>query len=185
MIAFWIIACEIGFWVFVIAGLFCRYILKAKTLGAALLYCTPLIDLLLLAATAADLRNGATADFFHGLAAVYIGVSIAFGNRMIRWADERFAHRFAGGPAPSSKPKFGREHAKYERSMWYCHLLAWMIGSALLGGMIWFVGDESRTSSLASMILRWLFILGIDFLWSFSYTIWPKKDRHSAISVTK
>jgi hypothetical protein len=65
--------------------------------------------------------------------------------------------------------------------MWYRHLLAWVIGSALLGGMIWFVGDESRTSSLASMILRWLFILGIDFLWSFSYTIWPKKTTRSAI----
>ncbi|MDI5788286.1 hypothetical protein PO124_07245 [Bacillus licheniformis] len=48
----------------------------------------------------------------HGIAAVYIGVSIAFGSRMIKWADERFAYRFAGGPKPDKGPQYGREHAK-------------------------------------------------------------------------
>jgi hypothetical protein len=181
MIGVLIIACEIGFWAFVAAGLFCRYILKAKQLGAILLICTPLIDLVLLAATAIDLRNGATANFFHGLAAVYIGVSVAFGRRMIRWADERFAHRFAGGPKPSTKPKYGKEHARHERQMWYFHLLAWGIGCALLGGLIWIVGDFSRTSELAVMVLRWSIILLIDFLWSFSYSIWPRKKTRTAM----
>lgn len=175
MIALLIVACEIGFWLFVIAGLFCRYILKEKKLGAALLFCTPLIDLFLLVATAVDLRSGKTADFFHGLSAVYIGVSVAYGRRMIQWADERFAHRYANGPAPTRKPKFGREHARHERQMWYRHLLAWLIGSGILCLLILYVGDWSRTQSLAMMILRWLVILVIDFLWSFSYTIWPRK----------
>ena len=59
-----------------------------------------------------DLRAGATADVFHGLAAIYVGVSVAFGHRMIRWADEHFAHRFAGGPPPKRPPKHGPEHAR-------------------------------------------------------------------------
>ncbi|WP_424326067.1 hypothetical protein [Gordonia sp. (in: high G+C Gram-positive bacteria)] len=34
------------------------------------------------------------------LARLYLGVTVVFGPRLIRWADARFAHRFAGGPAP-------------------------------------------------------------------------------------
>ncbi|XOK59636.1 hypothetical protein ACJ7K1_24165 [Paenibacillus elgii] len=174
-IAAFIIGCEIGFWVFVVAGLVFRYIFGMKRIGALLLVATPVVDLVLIIATVIDLRNGATASFVHGLAAVYIGVSVAFGHRMIRWADVRFAHRFAGAPAPEPKPKHGAAHARRERQTWFLHLLAWMIGSVILLGMIWFVDDESRTAELWSMISRWAVILGIDFIWSFSYTFWPKK----------
>lgn len=174
-IAAFIVGCEIGFWVFVVAGLVFRYILGMKRIGALLLVATPVVDLVLIIATVIDLRNGATASFVHGLAAVYIGVSVAFGHRMIRWADVRFAHRFAGAPAPEPKPKHGAAHARRERQTWFLHLLAWMIGSVILLGMIWFIDDESRTTELWSMISRWGAILGIDFIWSFSYTFWPKK----------
>lgn len=179
MIGWLIIACEIGFWVFVLAGLFFRYILKQKSLGAALLICTPIIDLVLLLATAVDLRNGAVANTFHGLAAIYIGVSVVYGHSMIRWADVRFAHRFAGGPAPAPKPKFGLEHARYERKMWFRHLFAWVIGCALLYGLIFYVGDAERTEALAGIMRVWTVVLVIDFLISFSYTLWPRKQKGS------
>ncbi len=39
-----------------------------------------------------DLYNGATATIVHGIAAVYIGGSLAFGKSMIQWADERFRY---------------------------------------------------------------------------------------------
>ncbi|PUA39421.1 hypothetical protein C8Z91_08315 [Paenibacillus elgii] len=174
-IAAFIIGCEIGFWVFVVAGLVFRYILGMKRIGALLLVVTPVVDLVLITATVIDLRNGATASFVHGLAAIYIGVSVAFGHQMIRWADVRFAHRFAGAPAPEPKPKHGTAHARRERQTWFLHLLAWIIGCLILLGMIWFVDDESRTADLGSMIWGWAAILGIDFIWSFSYTFWPKK----------
>lgn len=177
MLAIFIIGCEIGFWLFVLAGLFFRYILRNKRIGSLLLLCTPLVDLLLAGATVIDLRNGATASFIHGLAAVYIGVSIAFGHRMIKWADVRFAHRFAGGAAPVGAPKSGPEHASHQRQMWFLHLLGCIIGCLLLYGMILLVGDESRTQSLSKMIMQWGGILLIDFLWSFSYTLWPKKTE--------
>ena len=99
MIGAFIIGCEILFWVFVLAGLSARYLLGLKRTGG-ILRCTPVIDLLLIAVTIIDLRGGAEAGFMHGLAAVYIGVTIAFGHRMIQWADARFAHRFAGGKKP-------------------------------------------------------------------------------------
>ena len=177
MITAFIIGCEIGFWVFVLAGLLCRYIFRLKKLGFLFLLGTPLIDLALVVATVYDLRGGAEATFAHSLAAVYIGVSIAFGHRMIKWADERFAHRFAGGPVPASKPKYGKEHARFERSGWLHHLLAWAIGSVILYGMIWMVGDEARTESLFHTFRLWSLVLGIDFIISFSYTLWPRKKK--------
>lgn len=177
MIAAMIIACEIGFWLFVLAGLVCRYLLKLRRLGGVLLACTILVDAALLIFTAIDMRRGATAGFFHGLAGVYIGISVVFGKQMIRWADERFAHRFAGGPAPVPKPRYGVEHARYERKMWFKHLLAWMIGSALLAGLVLAVDDIERSRKLLQTIGRWAIVLGIDFLISFSYTIWPRKEK--------
>lgn len=98
-----IIACEIGFWVVLLAGLATRYVLRRPWTGAVLLLCVPLVDLVLLWATVLDLRQGAVADWSHGLAAVYLGFSVAFGHDIIRRADQRFAHRFAGGPVPASK----------------------------------------------------------------------------------
>lgn len=50
-----------------------------KGLGLFFLALTPVVDLVLLIATAVDLYNGATAGTVHGIAAIYLGVSIAFG----------------------------------------------------------------------------------------------------------
>nr|WP_255807637.1 hypothetical protein [Cohnella mopanensis] len=165
---------------FVLAGLASRYILRQKRLGAVLLYCTPIIDLVLLIVTVIDLRGGAEANAAHGLAAVYIGASIAFGHSMIRWADIRFAHRFAGGPAPMKKIKFGPEHARNERKGWFRHALAWVIGCGILYGIIHLVDVNSRTESLLSVIRTWSLVLAIDFLISFSYTLWPRAQKKAS-----
>lgn len=175
-LAYIIIACEISFWLFIVTGLVLRYILKRKRLGKALLYCTPLIDLVLLTATVIDIRGGAAATAIHGLAAVYIGISVAFGPQMVRWADGRFAHRFAGGGLPSKAPKFGSEHARRERSGWYRHLMAWAIGCGLLAGMVIMVGDAGRTGAFVSTAMMWTIVLAIDFAISFSYTLWPRRE---------
>ncbi len=179
MIGVFIVVCEVAFWAFVLAGLVARYLLRRPKLGVALLLMTPAVDLVLMAATVIDLRAGATAGIFHGLAAVYVGVSVAFGHRMIRWADGRFAHRFAGGPPPEQPSKHGPEHARRERAAWYRHLLAWSIGSALLFGMSSFVGDPATTESLLGKAALWALVLAIDFVWSFSYTLWPHKGKAS------
>ena len=75
MIGWFIVACEIGFWVFIITGLLFRYILKKPKISIFFLAGTPVLDLVLLIATAYDLRRGAVASFMHGLAAIYLAVS--------------------------------------------------------------------------------------------------------------
>ncbi len=69
-IAWMIVACEIGFWIVIILGLFTRYVLKKNKLGLFFLALTPIIDLILLIITAADLYRGATATAAHAIAAV-------------------------------------------------------------------------------------------------------------------
>jgi hypothetical protein len=136
----------------------------------------------LLAATTIDLRGGGEAAVPHALAAVYIGVSVAWGRQLIGWADARFAHRFAGGPPPARPAQTGRAHAARERREWLRHVTAWAVGTALLGLGVLAVGDVERTMALVNVGALWTLILAIDFLISFSYTLWPRSDRRLAAS---
>ena len=180
MIAAFIIAAEIGFWMLLLSGLAVRYLLRRPRLGAALLLATPLVDVALLAATVVDLRNGATASIAHALAAVYIGVSVAYGHSLVRWADVRFAHRFAGGSPPAPGPRSGRPHAARERRGWLRHALAWSVGAGLLLGGAAAVGDADRTQALVSVAGVWSLVVAVDFVISFSYTLFPRRPAADA-----
>lgn len=173
MILVAIIACEIGFWLAIIAGLVARYVFRRPRLGAALLLAAPVIDLILLVLVGVDLLGGGTASWHHGLAALYIGISVAYGHRMVAWADAKFAEWFRG-----AEPRPSRYGWDYARTCWKDvprTLFAVAIAAAVLGGLILLVGAPDRTSEL----LRFFPILGVivavDVLWALSYTVWPKK----------
>lgn len=173
-----IAACEIGFWVLLGAGLIARYILRRQRLSTVLLICVPLVDVVLLVASAVDLRRGATADFMHGLAAAYLGFSVAFGPTMIRWADQRFAHRFAGGPPPWKPPKGGWARTRYEWREWGKGVLGWAIACGLLGLGVLVTGDLERSGELVVWMGRLTLAIVIWFvafpLWA---TLFPGRAR--------
>ncbi|TDB86641.1 hypothetical protein E1264_17320 [Actinomadura sp. KC216] len=172
-----IAACEIGFWVVLAAGLVARYVLRLRRTGAALLVCVPLVDVVLLTATAIDLQGGGTAGFTHGLAAAYIGYSIAFGHSMVRWADERFAHRFAGGPPPRGKPKYGGARVRYEWREFGKAAIATAIACAILLTLIVWVGDAGRTEALQGWLFRLGVVLAVWSIWPISHTLSPAKPK--------
>lgn len=174
LVAWMIIACEIAFWIVMIAGLLTRYVLGWKKLGFALLAMTPLIDLILLAATTVDLYRGASATMAHGLAAVYIGVSLVFGKSMIAWADEKF-RRYALKENVTTAKRHGFEFARHYFRGWIKHVLAYAIGVGILFGLLWFIDDPSRTDKLAATLRIWTAVLAIDLIISISYFIWPKR----------
>ena len=91
MIVVWILTCEVGFWILTGAGVACRYWWRRPRLGVALLATVPVVDVVLLILTAIDLRRGASPDAAHGLAAVYVGFSVALGPDLIRHLDRRLA----------------------------------------------------------------------------------------------
>ncbi|MFP7495206.1 hypothetical protein SFC66_15620 [Terribacillus saccharophilus] len=173
-----IILCEIGFWVFIAAGLVARYVFKLPRVGMVLLSATPLIDLLLLAATGFDLARGATATAAHAIAAIYIGVSLAYGKSMIRWADHRFAYYIT---KQGEKPKklYGKEYTLKQIKSWLQHLLAYIIGAGLLLFVTYWIGDAERTEALTNVLRVWSIVLVIDFIISFSYILYPKKKKHA------
>jgi hypothetical protein len=175
-----IVFAEVAFWTVLVSGLATRYLLRRRRLGMALLAATPVVDLALLVATTIDLRRGGEAALPHALAAIYIGVSVAWGSRIVGWADIRFAHRFAGGPAPERPPRTGPEHAARERREWLRHLVAWAAGVSLLGLGVLVVGDVERTQALISVAALWTIVLAIDFAISFSYTLWPRDSPQAS-----
>jgi hypothetical protein len=41
------------------------------------------------------------------------------------------------------------------------------------------VGDLDRTRTLLNTAILWTFVLAIDFLISFSYTLWPRRAKET------
>lgn len=159
--------CEVGFWVLLGAGLVARYLLGWRRTGAALLIATPLLDVVLLVATAFDLSRGAQASAVHGLAATYLGFSVAFGHSTIRWVDVRVAHRFAGGPAPAKLPKHGPVRIRHEFREWVKCLLAVAIACAVMLFLIFVIATPASTHALwaaSGWIPRLGVVLGIWFV---------------------
>jgi hypothetical protein len=170
-----IIACEVGFWVLLALGLAARYLLKWRRTSVVLLLCEPLLELVLFAVTAVDLRNGAEPGWEHGLAALYIGYTVAYGHYTIRWLDGHAAHRLGGGPPPVKPPRHGMPRARHEGRLWLRTVLGGAVACALLQGAVWYVGDEGDVSSLRAFQWAALRVVGIHGLVALTYLIRPKK----------
>ncbi|MFF9033187.1 hypothetical protein [Streptomyces iakyrus] len=175
MIVALIAACEIGFWVLLAAGLSARYLLRMPRLGLGLLLCEPLLEVVLLVATALDLKNGAEPNWTHGLAALYIGYTVGHGHRTVKWLDGHAAHRLGGAPKPAGPPRYGMARARHEGKVWLGTLVGAAVATVLLQLAIWYVDDPSRVTSLES----WRYVAwraaGIHGLIALSYAIWPRK----------
>lgn len=164
-----IVGCEVAFWIVLGLALAARYLLRRDRLSRALLLSLPVVDLLLLVFTALDLRSGTVATFAHGLATAYVGFTVAFGGVLVEWADQRFAHRFAGGPPPVASPTRGWPAVRYELKLWARCIIAWTITLALLIGLIAYLDNRPQTRELES----WFGIAsGSTFLWFLFGPLW-------------
>ncbi|MFF1769740.1 hypothetical protein [Streptomyces sp. NPDC058249] len=181
MIVGLIVACEVGFWVLLAAGLAVRYLLKWRRTSVALLLCEPLLEVVLFVVGAVDLKNGAKPSWEHGLAALYIGFTVAYGHYTIRRLDGHAAHRLAGGPRPPKPPRYGMARARHEGRLWLRTVLAAAVACALLQGAIRYVGDGGTESLRAFqwVALRTAAIHGVIAL---TYLLWPKKGPASALA---
>lgn len=174
-----IIAGEVGFWVFLLVGLVARYPLRMRRFSTVVLFALPVIDLAVLAVTVINLAGGAKANLSHGLAAVYLGFSVVFGPSMVRWADVRFAHRFAGGPPPPPKPA-GRAKVAKEWRDWGRCVLAAVISAALLLGAILMIGRPNEVQPLWNWLPR---LGGLVGAWLIFGPVWVElfgRDRTRA-----
>ncbi|MGW5479770.1 hypothetical protein [Streptomyces sp. NPDC004008] len=180
MIVGLIVACEAGFWVLLAAGLAVRYLLKWRRTSVALLLGEPLLEVVLFVATAVDLKSGAEPGWKHGLAALYIGFTVAYGHRTIRLLDGHAAHRLAGAPRPPKPPRYGMPRARHEGRLWLRTLSAAAVAAALLQAAVWYVGDPDAVGPLRSWQWTALWITVIHGLIALTYLLWPKKAPAAA-----
>jgi hypothetical protein len=138
-----IIAAEVAFWVFLLGGLALRYLLRARGLSTVMLAAVPLVDLALLILVALDVVGGAPPTQPHALAALYLGITVAFGHPIIRRTDAWFRHRFAGGPKPLKPPKGSTEEVRAIWREWFRVVLAAAIAAACLLLMIALEGGHA------------------------------------------
>lgn len=140
-VAVLVLACEIAFWVFLVAAVVARYVLHRRRVSTVLLLCEPLLEVVLLVATVGDLLRGAEATWTHGLAALYLGFTVGFGRATVHAVDARVAHRFAGGPAPEPRPTRGAAARGYEWRLWGRVLVSWLVAGGVLG-VLMVIGTE-------------------------------------------
>ncbi|MER5864171.1 hypothetical protein [Kitasatospora sp. NPDC002040] len=175
MIVTLVLAGEIGFWVVLALALTARYLLRWRSVSTVLLFGLPLIDLAILVLTAVDLRSGATASWTHGLAAAYVGFSVAFGHSLVTWADGHARHRLAGGPRPPRAPRYGSARAAHEWRIFARTALAAAVTVGLIAAMTWLIDAPDRTAALGVWYQRMGAVTGINLLIAASYTLFPKK----------
>jgi hypothetical protein len=135
---------EAAFWVFLVAGLAVRYLARRPRLGGLLLLGSPLADLMLLVFTGIDLHRGGTPTQAHALAAVYLGASVGFGHRLVRWADAHAAYRWNDGPRPERVPKRGPVRFRHEWAEFRRASVTWAVSCAFLLLLV-VVSDESTS----------------------------------------
>ncbi|MFI2333151.1 hypothetical protein ACH474_07130 [Nocardia rhamnosiphila] len=105
------------------------------------------------------------------LAAIYLGASVAFGPALVRWADIRFAHRFAGGPAPVKPPKGSRGRVVAAWREWSRVVLAAVIASAALVLIVLTAADGAQAGELYWWIGRAWTVTG---LWLVFGPVWEE-----------
>ncbi|MGK4064621.1 hypothetical protein AB0Y14_00945 [Rothia sp. HC945] len=131
-----IVGAEIAFWVLLLGGLAVRYLLNARRASSVILASVPLVDLALVILVTTDLLRGAQPTHAHALAAVYLGVTVAFGHQIIGRVDAWFRYRFANGPKPLKPPKGSTSEVKAIWGEWLRVLLAAVIAAVCLFIMI-------------------------------------------------
>ena len=159
-----IVACEIGLWVLLGLGMVLRYLVRLRRTSTAVLAGIPLLDVVLVIATAVDLHRGADVGLVHVLAGFYLGSSLAFGPAIVRWADVRFAHRFAGGPAPRPFPKHGPQRVTHLMREWYRVVGTVAVASVVLVVLTLFFAAPEDQASLWWWIGRAWVVVGLWFV---------------------
>lgn len=176
MLIYFIIGCEIGFWLLLLGGLWARYVLKRVVLSRFLLLCVPAVDVALLLATAADLSNGRPAEFAHGLAAAYLGFTVVYGHSIINWMDQYVAYRLSLGERPLRKNLYGWRNTVHEWKEWFRGVLACAVAASLIMTAIQLAGSAQDTEALSAWFDYMGWFLGIWLLgWPLWYTVFPKR----------
>ncbi|TKC14916.1 hypothetical protein [Robertmurraya kyonggiensis] len=199
-IAFLIVS-EVIFWVFVVLALLFRYWFRMKKASFLAFIILILEELAVFFFGVLDYIYVGTFSSFQVIIVIFILYGIIFGKsdfkKLDRWIKKKVAH-IKGETLPIDEEDirgdaYGKEHAKQERRNFYGHFLTFIMLHIIFAILFGYVPESffniplpqgiegiSKTSNhnpIASISNIWTKILIVDFIWSFSYTIFPKKEK--------
>ncbi|KYC89918.1 hypothetical protein B4102_3925 [Heyndrickxia sporothermodurans] len=191
---------EILFFAFAGAFFIIRYWFRQPVVGYIFVILLILNELFLALLAIYDYIQTGEFSSFQVVTAIFYIYLIFEGKKEFTRIDRYFKRKVAlwkGETVPDfqkvedvNSKKYGRAHAREERKGWYIHLLIFVIAQLIflntssfagwqginlnhIGN--WFQIYEDQSINQANGV--WGVILVIDFIWSFSYTIWPKKEK--------
>lgn len=174
-----IIACEIGFWVILGIGFALRYIFKLKKTSAVVLGSVILVDIILITAAVIHVRSGATATLGNAMAPYYLGFSVMWGHRTVKWFDRYIQHKLTGAPHPRDfVPVEKNARRIYHLKGTLRDVCAFTIIIATSWACIYLGGGVNDATMAFYLGAQNAPRLGfIVLLFDFSYVIWPGKPK--------
>lgn len=187
---FFLIGAEVSFWVLSVAFLLLRYLLNLDRASFVVLALIVLDNLFIAGLGLLDyLRTGEFATY-QLIALAIIAYGLTFGKRDFKRLDgymKRKVANWKGGATQPAEPRpkaAPREKAAGERRRFYWHLAVFAVGQAVLFavGESWLAAQLAGVapedpSALMSAGRIWAIVLVVDAIWSFSYTLFPKRTE--------
>ncbi|WP_376845772.1 hypothetical protein [Camelliibacillus cellulosilyticus] len=200
-----LIASEVIFWLFVGLALILRYWFQLKKASLIAFIIVIINEIAVFLIGVFDYLDTGAFSSFQILIIVFVLYSLIFGKKdfqkLDHWIQKKVA-RLKGESLPvfEDDPKqnlFGKAHAKMERKHFYQHLIFFIAAHLACAIIFGFVPSSVLSFSMPEWVKAldlgivktdninifsgisslWAKILLIDFIWSFSYTIWPKKEK--------
>ena len=110
----------------------------------------------------------------HGLGAVYLGFTIAYGRRIVRWADVRFAARRGGVPREAAPTLYGNEKVRHEWKETFRWWAACVLSMSILGLCVAVVQNDAESPVFYGWIARLALVGAAATIIPLAYSIWPK-----------
>lgn len=170
-IAVAIIAAEVAFWLLIVAGLAVRYVgaggvvtTERRRRSRAILALIPALDVFLILAVAEDVYRGAEVGRAHLMAGIYLGVTMAFGDPMIAWADRKAAGLAGAKASPAPASGLAKELRDFGR---------WLFAAAIAVGVTATIAATVATESQATALFGILPTLGVvTVIWLVAGPVW-------------
>jgi len=198
-----VIVAEILFFVLFGAFFIMKYWFNKPRIGYVFIVLLILNELFIALIAIYDYVETGKVSSFQVITVLFFIYLISLGKKDFLQLERFFKRKIAiwkGEPVPElphkeihKQEQYGKMHAKEERKGWYSHLLIFIIAQLIFINMSGFAGwqefslnrlkntfqiyEDNKINHANSV---WGIILIIDFIWSFSYTIWPKKKKSSS-----
>ncbi len=201
---FLLVGAEVVFWVLAGSFLVLRYWLGLRGAGAAVLGLMLLNELLVVVLGLLDYQRTGEFAGYQIVVLAFIVYALTFGKEDFRRLDgriERMVLAWKGQAPPAlalrpARPALsGAKHSSKERRGWYVHLAIFVVGQTVflaMGGSwpamiltgelppsaLWtgqWSGAETSTLTFASRV--WCAVIVVDFVWSFSFTLIPRRTQ--------